>query len=296
MSAPCAVCGSEDSEVSLRVASDQKHDLVATTTAYGAAPADIVRCRVCGHMQVADMPAAAELAEAYEEVSEGAYLDEAEGQRATADRALAQIERHVEVGALCDLGCWVGFLLSEAERRGWRGQGVEPSAFAAAYAREQLGLDVAEGLLESADLPEGHFDAVVMADVLEHLHDPGAALDRVHALLRPGGVIYLALPDAGGALARRLGARWWSVIPTHVHYFTRTSLSGLLARRGFAVEWIDTAPKAFTVAYYLNRFEGYSPGLASALVAGARAVGVADRIVWPDLRDRVAVVARRIEK
>ena len=112
----------------------------------------------------------------------------------------------------------------------------------------------------------------------------------------PGGVVYLALPDAGSRVARALGARWWSVLPTHVQYFTRASLARLLDRSGFTVEWMGTAPKAFTVRYYLERLEGYSEPLAAAAVSAARARrGLADRLVWPDFRDRVAVVARSAE-
>ena len=194
---------------------------------------------------------------------------------------------------ICDLGCWVGFLLAEAERRGWSARGVEPSEFAARLARERFRLDVETGTLETADLPANAFDCVVMGDVIEHLPSPGTALDRVHRLLRRDGVLYLALPDAGSAVARWLGARWWSVLPTHVQYFTRTSLSRLLTAHGFTVEWMGTAPKAFTVRYYLERLGGYSEPLASGAVAAAERGQVADRLVWPDFRDRVAVVARR---
>src|SRR5215208_5575140 len=133
LSQTCAVCGTADLRPYLRVASGKGQDLVATTTAYGSAPSDLVRCSACGHVQVTELPAEAELDEAYGEVSEGAYLDEEAGQRATADRALERIERHVREGTLCDLGCWVGFLLSQAERRGWRASGVEPSEFAAGF-------------------------------------------------------------------------------------------------------------------------------------------------------------------
>jgi hypothetical protein len=82
------------------------------------------------------------------------------------------------------------------------------------------------------------------------------------------------------------------VLPTHVHYFTRSSLVRLLSGHGFAPEWVGTAPKAFSVGYYLGRLEGYSPALASVAVRAAGAVGLADRLVWPDFRDRMAVVAR----
>jgi SAM-dependent methyltransferase len=264
--------------------------LVATTTAYGFAPADLVRCETCGHIQVAEFPPEAELEGAYAEVDEGAYLSEAAGQRATAARALERIESHLPgPGAICDLGCWVGFLLAEAERRGWTAEGIEPSRFAAQYAREELGLNVRTATIEEAS---GTFDCVVMGDVIEHLPDPGAGLDRVAGLLRPGGVLYLALPDAGSRVARVMGARWWSVLPTHVQYFTRRSLARLLDRHGYAVEWMSTAPKAFTVRYYLERLEGYSPAFARFAVRVANALRVADRLVWPDFRDRMAVVAR----
>lgn len=286
----CAACGSGALRPHLQVATAAGEGLVATTTAYGAAPADLVRCRTCGHIQVSEFPAEAELEGAYAEVDEGAYLSEAAGQRATAARALEQIERHLPApGAICDLGCWVGFLLAEAEARGWEAHGVEPSRFAAEYARDQMGLAVTTGTIDQAS---GTFDCVVMGDVIEHLPDPGAGLGRVAGLLRPGGLLYLAVPDAGSGVARAMGSRWWSVLPTHVQYFTRHSLAHLLGRHGFVVEWIGTAPKAFTVRYYLERLQGYSPPLARAAVGVAEAVGVADRLVWPDFRDRMAVVAR----
>jgi SAM-dependent methyltransferase len=291
VSETCAACGSAQLRAHLKVAHDDG-TLAATTTSYGHAPADIVRCRLCGHMQVAHFPSDAELEKRYSDVSEEAYLDEEEGQRATARRALDRIERHVARGRILDLGCWVGFLLSEAERRGWEAWGVEPSHFAAAFAREHLGLQVAQGTFETADLPEGRFKAVVMGDVIEHLPDPGAALERAHGLLASGGVLYLALPDAGSRVARALGARWWSVLPTHVQYFTRGSLARLLAAHGYAVEWMATAPKAFTVRYYLQRLEGYSIDVARGGSALADSLGIGDRLVWPDFRDRMAVVAR----
>jgi hypothetical protein len=89
-----------------------------------------------------------------------------------------------------------------------------------------------------------------------------------------------------------MGARWWSVIPTHVQYFTRTSLLTLLRRRDYEPLWTGTAPKAFTVRYYLDRVAGYSPPVARALVAAAAGAGIADRIWAPDFRDRMGVIAR----
>jgi SAM-dependent methyltransferase len=292
---PCAVCGAVAMVPHLAVSRTGDGSLAATTTAYGAAPDDIVRCTSCGHMQVQELPAEEVLAEEYADVFDQAYIGEEAGQRATARRALDRIERHVGVGSLCDLGTWVGFLPSEAERRGWSATGVEPSRFAAAYARDKVGVDVTQGSIAQAELPAGSFDAVVMGDVIEHLPDPGAGVRRAARLLRPQGVLYLMLPDAGSAVARALGSRWWSVLPTHVHYFTRASIARLLVANGFAVEWEGTSPKGFSLRYYLGRLHGYSPPVAELAVRAAELVGVADRLVWPDFRDRMAVLARRRE-
>jgi SAM-dependent methyltransferase len=244
-------------------------------------------------MQLERMPTDAELGEAYGEAASDDYVEEEAGQRETARRALATIERHTGgPGAIVDLGCWVGFLLAEARERGWRTLGVEPSEFASAYARERLGLEVLHGDLMTAAVPEGEWDAVVLGDVIEHLPRPGEALDRIARLLRAGGVVYLALPDSGSRVASLMGARWWSVLPTHVQYFTRNSLATLLRRHGYEPLVVRTSPKAFSVRYYLDRIGGYSRPAADALVSGAQAVGVADSMWAPDFRDRMAFVAR----
>lgn len=242
-------------------------------------------------MQLERMPAQADLRESYAEAESADYLGEEEGQRATARGILDAIECHGRVGRLLDLGCWVGFLLDEAADRGWRTTGIEPSEFASGYARDRLGLDVRTGELFDTELATGAFDAVVLGDVIEHLPDPGAALDRIAAALAPAGILAMALPDAGSRLARAMGRRWWSVIPTHVHYFTRASIGTLLEARGYGVLQIDTAPKAFTVRYYLGRVGGYSPRLAGGLVATAERLGVASRLWAPDFRDRMLVLA-----
>jgi SAM-dependent methyltransferase len=272
------------------VAGDQ--GLTPTTDRFGTALSDIVRCRACGHMQLQAFPREAELSAAYREAESEDYVKEEAGQRETARGILARIERHTRRGSFLDLGCWVGFMLDEARGRGWDVVGVEPSEFASSYARERLGLDVRSEALMRAELRDGHFQAVFMGDVIEHLTDPEAAVRRVETLLAPYGLLVLALPDAGSRVARAMGKRWWSVIPTHVQYFTRKSMRTLLARTGFEIVEVDTAPKAFTLGYYLERVGGYAPAVGRGLVRAARAAGLAERIWAPDFRDRMLVIAR----
>ncbi len=42
--------------------------------------------------------------------------------------------------------------------------------------------------------PEGHFDAVLCSEVLEHVFDPRAVLAEIHRVLTPSGVLLLCVP------------------------------------------------------------------------------------------------------
>lgn len=260
--------------------------------AYGATVGAVVRCRDCGHGSLADPVDADALADAYVDAADPVSLRERRGQVETADRALDLVEQHVGRGRMVDVGCWTGSFVEAADRRGWQASGIEPSNWAVEVARSR-GLDVQPGLLAPAVLADGAHDLVVACDVLEHLLDPGGALDLLHAALRPGGVAYLTVPDAGSTLARALGERWWSVLPMHVQYFTRSSMAHLLRRHGFEPVVVRTHAKVFTARYYAERVRGYSAAAADGLVGALERIGVADRLVGPDLRDRMQVVARR---
>src|SRR5215218_7924135 len=80
------------------------------------------------------------------------------------------------IGRLLEIGSGAGFFLKAAARAGWNAHGVEFSAEAAGYAREELGLQVSHGRAEETPYEPASFDAVVMFDVIEHLRDPGAVL------------------------------------------------------------------------------------------------------------------------
>jgi SAM-dependent methyltransferase len=296
MPVACVACNATSLERHLQVAGEMGADgLIPTTDRFGTALADVVRCTNCGHMQLEPMPPEDVLESAYADAASGDYVEEEAGQRETARRILNRIAPHLirEPARLLDLGCWVGFLLAEARARGWEATGIEPSKYASEFAREQLGLDVRTEDLFEAELPDESFDVVVLGDVIEHLVDPGGALDRIARLLAPGGVLAMMLPDAGSRVARVMGRRWWSVIPTHVQYFTRDSMATMLRSHGWTPLLVGTAPKAFSVRYYLERIGGYSEPVASGLVRAAEGTGVADRMWAPDFRDRMLVIARR---
>lgn len=269
-------------------------ELAPAATAFGQAVGTVVRCRACGHGSLLDPPEVDALVTAYAHVADEATLEEEPGQTATSRRDLLEVRQHLDGGPrrLLDVGCWTGSLLDAATELGWDAAGVEPSSWAAGRAVER-GHEVTVGTLDDVELAPSSVQVVACCDVLEHLDDPVQALRRIFELLEPGGLLFATVPDAGSALARLLGRRWWSVLPMHVQHFTRSSLVAALTAAGFEVVALHTHPKVFTYRYYGERFAEFLPVVGPAAAGIIDRSPLAERAFGPDLRDRTAVIARR---
>ncbi|HDP35168.1 MAG TPA: class I SAM-dependent methyltransferase [Candidatus Hydrogenedentes bacterium] len=135
-------------------------------------------------------------------------------------------------GFLWEIGCAYGFFLKEASDH-FTAAGCDVAAEAVATAVEKQGVD-ARCLDYLTWQPERACDVVCLWDVIEHLPEPQLFLEKAFADLRPGGVLALSTGDIGSLCARLRGARWRQIHPpTHVHYFTRHSMSVLLNRLGY---------------------------------------------------------------
>lgn len=287
MSTDCPLCGGGRAKEIFRWPRPRRREPsgLPTESAYGRA-GRIVRCETCGLVRQADVADAP-----YEDAADPEYASETAGLEQTAARNLDVIERYRRPpGRLLDVGCGTGVLLEVAAGRSWETIGVEPSEWAAGVARRR-GLDVISGRLEDAALEPGSFDAVVLADVIEHVVDPLRVARRIERLLAPGGVLLICTPDIGSVAARVLRRWWWSVLPGHLVYFSRATLSRLLDDAGLVVVELRTHPKTFSVDYYAGRLTGYARGLGALARRGAAAVLGGDRLVTPDFRDRLAAVA-----
>jgi SAM-dependent methyltransferase len=139
-------------------------------------------------------------------------------------------------GRVLDVGCGRGFLLDAFRRRGWDPQGTELDERSAAHAREILGLPVLTGVFDAWPWPDGHFDAVTLWHVLEHLDEPALALERARRVLRPGGVLMVGVPNFASPEARLARDGWFHLdVPRHVVHLTPEWLGAALDESGFEV-------------------------------------------------------------
>jgi SAM-dependent methyltransferase len=257
------------------------------TGAYG----DLYRCERCHAVSQPALIGGAPLAELYRAMEDAAYLDEEAGRRVTANRLLDLVARHPG-GRLLDVGCGHGLLLDEARRRGYEVEGLEISEGAAAHAGGRLGLPVREVPLETLGAQdEARWDVVVLADVLEHLEDPAAALARCHALLTPGGELVVVTPDPSSRAARLAGSRWWGYLPAHTILLPRATLRDLVAGTGLLISRDVPYVRTFSLGYWMAGLAERSGPLAAA-AAVARRVPASVRVSL-SLGDERVIVARK---
>ncbi len=139
-------------------------------------------------------------------------------------------------GQLLDAGAGRGRFVAAARSAGYDARGIEPSPGAVAAARALHGVELEPDGIAGAHVNEGALDVVVLWHVLEHLDDPGAAVRRAAAWLRPGGALVVGAPNLASVQACLGGERWFHLdLPRHRVHFTAAGLRALLEREGFEV-------------------------------------------------------------
>jgi SAM-dependent methyltransferase len=126
---------------------------------------------------------------------------------------------------LLDIGCGTGHFVAFMKRYGWNASGIERDSDARNYAARINRIKV-EGNESMNYLPPSHYDVITLWHVLEHFHDPDAAIRQVSGALKSDGIIVAALPNHYSYDAQHYGKGWaaWDV-PRHLWHFNPDSLS-----------------------------------------------------------------------
>jgi SAM-dependent methyltransferase len=125
-----------------------------------------------------------------------------------------------------DVGCGYGGVLRPFVTHGCAAFGIEPSRHRAEAAR-YLGVRVASIPVERLEVGTfgSQFDLVLANHVLEHVVEPYEFLAGIRPVLKPGGWLYIAVPNADTDF---LLQHFFYAL--HVHCFSRHSLSVALQR------------------------------------------------------------------
>jgi 2-polyprenyl-3-methyl-5-hydroxy-6-metoxy-1,4-benzoquinol methylase len=200
----------------------------------------IIKCPNCSLGYIDRLPTLEELDNLYSheffkgETAYADYIAEKDSLESNFRNRIQKLLQYSHQGTLFEAGCAHGFFLNMA-RAYWDVKGIDISAEAVEYARNQLGLNVAVGDFESHPPEPGQYDAVVMWDTIEHLYDPFLAIQKSVEGLRPGGIIALTTGDIEALLPRIQRQSWRLIHATHLYYFSKRSLTFLLRHHGLEI-------------------------------------------------------------
>jgi 2-polyprenyl-3-methyl-5-hydroxy-6-metoxy-1,4-benzoquinol methylase len=150
-----------------------------------------------------------------------------------------------------ELGCGAGATGKEVKRLHpeVRYIGVELDPEAATEARAGLDQVITANIeqisLEHYGIRKHSFDAIICADVLEHLYDPWTIVSSFHEYLKPGGRVLASIPNVQNVrLLQNLVVGRWAyssqglLDATHIRFFTLQEIGEMFVKNGFLVEEI----------------------------------------------------------
>jgi SAM-dependent methyltransferase len=259
------------------------------------------QCRVCGFVTFNNF-SPSELLDIYkdeyfagEEYAD--YVGQQDAMRRTMRRHLEQMWRyHPQRGSLLEVGCAYGLFLDEARSCFRSVAGVDICTTPTTYARQILGLDVECDEFLTMNLGNRRFDVVCLWDTIEHLEAPEAYLEKATKLLTHGGTVFLTTGDISSLNARLRRANWRQIHPpSHLHYFSRSTMTRLLDRVGLKVVGIETTSYYHTTFNILAtiRMRGGMGARVASISLAVLGEKLARRLgFWINLGDIMFVAAR----
>jgi len=168
---------------------------------------------------------------------DGVFEDPFLGVQRVYSESLCRLLRRKAPGPrMLDIGFGSGHLMRAARAFGFQTYGIETSAKLAEGMAPMFGHRVSKLHIGEEPLPWGQFDVITMSHVLEHMARPTAVVTNIREALRPGGLVYIAVPDIESLQFRIFGKRWDAVNPVpHYQFFNQASLALLLTNCGLEV-------------------------------------------------------------
>lgn len=282
----CVVCGCDEQ---VEISTKGRHRV----------PVRNVACASCGLVYVSPRPSPAAMEEFYRSHYRSQHLipmptkDGTMAQPGTPEFEQALLHRAyilatnalgngmVKAGdRVLDVGCRRGdALVSMNERVPIEMHGIEPGQDSAREAGLR-GVEIHAGVMETYEPGEMRFDQIQIFHVLEHLHDPLAALVLLRSWLKPNGRLVIDVPDAMQPYG---GLSNFFQYP-HLYSFSERCMGALLARAGLRVRAIGFGPTLFMVASPLVD-EQALPKVYRPEMIGARAPNGSEVNTWLQLYD-----------
>lgn len=223
----------------------------------------VVQCPSCSLLLTNPRPDENNIGKYYESDTYISHSGKSEGiltriYRVARNKALAWkyqiISSYKKSGHLLDIGCGTGQFLEFMHSRHWQVAGVEPNSIA-----RQKSLLLTQARIEkSVEDFHQQFDVITLWHVLEHLHHPNQQLEKIKTLLKPDGVIFVAVPNPESYDAKKYKEYWAGYdVPRHLWHFPQSSVNKLMENHQLKIkEKIPMTMDAYYVSLLSERYQG----------------------------------------
>ncbi|MFK7781578.1 class I SAM-dependent methyltransferase [Psychroserpens sp.] len=177
---------------------------------------------------------------------------------------------------LLDIGCGTGDFLKTAKDNQWQVTGVEPNAKARAIANTKTNNSVYD-IDELLKFEPHSFEVITLWHVLEHLPKLEHHIAVIESLLKPNGILIIAVPNYKSYDALYYKNFWAAFdAPRHLWHFSQKSITKLVEKK--EMHLVNTKPMLFDSYYvsllsekykngYMNPFKAFWIGWRSNLKA-----------------------------
>ena len=166
---------------------------------------------------------------------------------------------------ILDLGCGTGEFIQYCSGHGFQSIGIEPNEKARLFGIQTLKQDIRP---ESAikDIPAESMDIITLWHVLEHIHGLNEQMSGLKKILKPGGILVIAVPNSNSWDAMKYREYWAGYdLPRHLYHFTMKTLADLTEKYTFKL--LETVPMKYDAFYISLLSEKYKSGKRNFLPA-----------------------------
>ncbi len=240
----------------------------------------IVRCKSCGFAFTNPRPLPKELGKYYKSEEYISHTDTRKGlvnslyhlvRKYTLIKKLQSIVRlcgrpsKINPRSILDIGSGTGVFLDICTRAGFSCIGIEPDQDARTSAMNSYGLDIREET-ELDNMTKKSFDVITLWHVLEHVPFLNERIIQLKELLKPTGIVIVAVPNRSSFDAKYYEKFWAAYdLPRHLYHFTPKDIRQLFDKHGMKIERI--LPMRFDSFYVSMLSERYKRGKINYLSA-----------------------------
>ena len=241
---------------------------------------NIDRCEDCRFIFTQGFPEESEAGRYYESEE---YISHSDSKKGLTDKAYQFVRKimlnrkrgivertaGLSSGNILDIGSGTGHFLNSMKDAGWNINGIEINSKARDYAVSKFGIEtIAPDKIRT--LTAGSFDCITLWHVLEHFNEPGKYMEEIEHLLKPDGVVIIALPNSDSFDSKHYGKNWAAYdVPRHLWHFSPSTFSIFATKNRFRIIARRYLPfDVFYISILSEKYQGSFSPLLSGTIKG----------------------------